>query len=295
LISEPLAEVVNRVFGSLEFQSLLKTNLAVMTHRILATDRSLGCLSGKYLQGSGWAVAARGSYGRGDYCSFSDLDLVLLSESASPFAVRAWRQRCRDTFDDVSVQVYSTNETLPGTYASWLSIIDLRFVCGNRRIVDAFLKSSLSRLADAVFGDLVFAYRHDDFRSKELLEKRSPHYYSIKSGPGGFLENGFGRLLESWHSARRRPLKINQCQLLKENQQCYLYLTVLKEYLHRSSSGPLESILPLYDQKYRARLFRTLEPAAPWFFEPASIDAIRTAQVSVIESLIETELMSNGE
>ncbi len=131
------------------------------------------------------AVLAIGGYGRGELCPKSDIDVMILvndvsnkeraAVSAKQFLHLLW-----DTGIDVGHSVRTTSEALllhGKEIDSWASMLESRFVCGNKTLAENFLravKSLVSKGKDKWFIEGVFEEvraRHERFgNSVKLLE-----------------------------------------------------------------------------------------------------------------------------
>jgi [protein-PII] uridylyltransferase len=143
------------------------------------------------------AILALGGYGRGELCPQSDIDVMILcpngtsnepsSETAKIFLHLLW-----DAGVTVGHSVRSLDEALQvrGTIVdSWASMLESRFVCGNRDLADKFfagLKGVISREFDSWFVDGALEEarsRHLRFgNSVKLLEP------NVKKSAGGLRD-----------------------------------------------------------------------------------------------------------
>ncbi len=146
---------------------------------------------------STFAVVALGGYGRYELCPHSDFDLMILAENekekiAGSAMIQQFLRSLWDTGFNVGHSVRTVQDCL-NLYAtdvdSWASILESRFVCGSKRVLDLY--------ADAVFKqikkkfDLVFVKaiiigmddRHEKYgNSVKLLEP------NVKNSAGGLRD-----------------------------------------------------------------------------------------------------------
>ncbi|MER3525115.1 MAG: [protein-PII] uridylyltransferase [Ignavibacteria bacterium] len=147
--------------------------------------------------GENLAVLALGGYGRTELCPQSDVDVMVLAdegkgkqaaeETAKKFLHVLW-----DAGLSVGHSVRTVNEALAQhgkDIASWASMLESRFVCGDRVLADAFLDAMqrhVAQGADRWFIEGVFEEawaRHERFgNSVKLLEP------NVKKSAGGLRD-----------------------------------------------------------------------------------------------------------
>ena len=260
-----------------------------MSIRIEETDKRLKHISNTKLGHFSWAVAARGSYGRGDLALHSDLDLVFIStELPQEAKYFSWYQSCKESFGRVSLQLYMPHSFSyqPDNIVFWLSLPSLRFVAGELRVFKSFQDSNIKRFTQVPITKLIEMYVTDGYRSKEIRIINSAHYHNIKRGYGAMVDNEFCRLLEFRNTILNKPTYRKLQLLFEDNKLCYTYLTLLKEFLHCISGVSLESTLPICDQEYAKLVLSDHSYKTPWFFKKWFIRLMRQKQQDIVEKLI---------
>jgi [protein-PII] uridylyltransferase len=143
------------------------------------------------------AVLALGGYGRGELCPYSDVDVMILRPSGAEHndagkAAQAFLHVLWDAGLDVGHSVRTTEEVLDlrGTaVASWASVLESRFLCGNAAIAKetlSVIKPQPNGTPDRWFIEGVFAEqqslldRHGN--SVKLLEP------NVKKSAGGLRD-----------------------------------------------------------------------------------------------------------
>lgn len=228
------------------------------------------------LPSDNWALAARGSYARGDLAPHSDIDLYLINASKSvPDCLRNWPTLLGD--HRVAIQYFESRPTealfyeLPFCFA----VTQMRFIAGDRLIYRDFFEEATRRLAACRPDHLAGLFRNDIHRPRSFANPQSRHYHDLKRGAGGSIDYEWIKLA-SYQRLLNHVAGTDQQVLECRSSQFFRYLSSLKSYLHMHSGGRLESTYLLYSPPYR-----TDGTQVPWYFSPRIIDQVRQAQHSI--------------
>lgn len=144
---------------------------------------------------SGLAIAATGGYGRRELCPYSDIDIAFIpSEEGDPWVEAAVHTAFRLVMDvflslreiRVGYAYRPAAEVPTWDLATRTALLDLRYVCGERRLADA-LATALRRHLSPL--DLVL-----EFKNQAERERRQPSgsQYNVepnlKEGPGSLRD-----------------------------------------------------------------------------------------------------------
>ncbi|HEY6953132.1 MAG TPA: [protein-PII] uridylyltransferase [Bacteroidota bacterium] len=177
------------------------------------------------------SIVALGGYGRRELCFYSDVDVMILvrndkEQSAAKSATEQFLHALLDIGLDIGHSFRTIQECLEfsdGELETWLSLLEARFICGNRstyREFNASISARLRRSDKAAFVEKIAeltATRHQKYGdSTTLLEP------NIKNSAGGlrdlhtllWLMRGLGK--ERLNSPAGQPALVS---LLRSKQQ----------------------------------------------------------------------------
>jgi predicted nucleotidyltransferase len=239
---------------------------------------------------AGAAIVARGSFARGDFSSYSDIDLILISLTASHRPTLDLKLISHTVARRVSLAEFDVFDldrvlTLPHLASA---LTHLRFICGDTSVIRVFIENARSALTVMPAARLTALRTHDIGRTWKDSDPSSPHYYSLKQGQGGFVDYEFIKLVGEWLRLRR-CLDSTFYKALWHSELAYRYWAILKEFLQLWSGGPLESCQPLYSALAVSEV--------PELFRSSAIDSVREAHknaMSVILAEIRKEKNGDG-
>jgi hypothetical protein len=260
----------------IEYKTFSKAARSAMIHRLrVAVEDVKRCANTTLPPMS--AILFRGSYGYGDPAVYSDLDTVLLSAEIpldSSDRVPRWPLSAGVEHSTTTYSIPDLTENFD-RLVFWLSIPQLRFVCGERSTYCRFMEFVINVLRKTPSGSFLDMLRQEDFW-KYSADSSSPHYYNLKRGLGAFIEHDFVRLAVYQKRVRGEEMGSEAVRHIHILFRHYLYLTRLKEFLHRTHLSPRE---------VRPRPTGG-GASAPWFFAPDIIEAIAREQQQHFEQFL---------
>jgi UTP:GlnB (protein PII) uridylyltransferase len=199
---------------------------------------------------SGACLMARGSLARGDFCPYSDIDLVLLvpdekyRRSNIPERLRAKVPYA------VSSQTWlpSTPREKSGSLHVWFSVSQCRYLAGDVGLFVNCRAGWLELLARLGGDFLCDMYDSDPKRHQGMRDKASPFSHNVKRGRGGIVDYEFSRLVSLWLGLKHRGSPL-QASLIRLSRGCFEYLFLLKSYLHETFKCSCESSTRLRELK----------------------------------------------
>ena len=278
---------INKLMDSNKFINFELSTWEQFNRRIKETDKTLRSSFYKIFNTHNAAIIASGSYGRGDLCLHSDLDIILLQERKF-YPSSDWTQLIYTiTERKTSIQFIFLDECLhPQLWPIhlWYHLLSARYICGNI-FFWKYLKNCFSSSIQSMTTTEVLNLKSLDMsRSIKDGIPSEPHYYSIKTGNGCIIDCQFASILKIWLSSRR-SLTAREEELFTINSNSLRYLVLLKEYMHHKGRGPLES----FDFLYNNFLGRVLFFYSP-LFHPYRIEQIRSKNIQAIHTIIQSLL-----
>lgn len=192
------------------------------------------------------AVFVRGSLAKGDFCSRSDVDLVVLTHDEATARNRGrhplvslasivGRRISADFWDD------RTASSRSGSISFWLAVVEGRMLAGDANLFGrsrAQLIETLSQFSVAT----LFEMRRLDIGRHWGILRHSPLGMNVKRGEGGLLDCDFVRLLKDFASLPSHQR--SECLgLFESSQQLRDQLFLVKSLLHDITGEPRESAL----------------------------------------------------
>ncbi len=199
---------------------------------------------------SGTCLLARGSLARGDFCDYSDVDLILLVPSQKHERLNVTEQLRSKVPYPVSFQTWlpsTPSERLESLHI-WFSVSQCCYIAGDIELFFNCRFSWLELLASLNGNFLRDVYDSDPKRHQGMRNKSSPFSYNVKRGRGGIVDYEFSRLISLWLKLKNgcSPLQLS---LIKLSQYCFKYLFLLKSYLHEVFECSCESSARLLEGK----------------------------------------------
>jgi predicted nucleotidyltransferase len=181
---------------------------------------------------SGFAVALRGSFARGDPSPFSDADIVVISDINLDVCSMIDWFRSRVLEHEVSVSIYppEPDDQSRRSLMFWQFIPHLLFVAGDFDMFSRFKLIAERELSQLPLTMLLKLYA-DEIKQREWSNPGSAHFSNLKRGAGGLIEYEFVVLLKLWQNLRQIPLTPAQQFHYHAVRKHYRYMTLLKEYL----------------------------------------------------------------
>jgi hypothetical protein len=233
--------VIDLVEASRVYQAFAATMRPVFAERLAYMDRILAQseILGRWQDG--YAICFRGSYGRGDPTQFSDVDIVIISD-LDPRGTEDLRDALRQILHnyETSLWIYrcEVGADEEKALAFWQCLPYLRLGAGRQDVYDRFVSSSRSALRNLPLGMLLRLYSQE-FKASHCSDPASPHFYSIKNGPGGLVEYEFVMLLKEWQELRGQRLSQDQERLVQVVMRHHQYASFHKAYLHLQLAQPV--------------------------------------------------------
>lgn len=240
------------------------------------------------LPATGVALLARGSFARGDFSLYSDLDLMAITRDGvggDSYIDEGEIQRELSRWTSlVNLGVADLDRRVSAFPHLAYGVISMRFICGDWQLAGDVHAAAANIVSNLTPSQVIALKMNDPNRSWKDMDPTSPHYYSIKRGMGGIIDHEFIKISKLWIEARYVPSSW-VASAICTSFQAYSYWTVLKEYLHRTSGGPLENCRSLYLPFHHRDAEFPL--AIPTFFREQVIDSIREAHAAALETVLE--------
>jgi len=194
------------------------------------------------------ALVVRGSLSRGDFCSQSDIDLVLLADDSALEPADGLLRKLELLSSSLGRRLsvdfwnYGTLATRSRSIAFWLGAVEARILAGD---TDFFLRcrglwlDTLRRTSASA----LFEMRGLDMRRHwNLPERHSPLGMNIKRAEGGLVDCDFVNLIRNFCFCHK-PL-LCECQVLFDaSKRIRDQLFLIKSLIYDITASPRESAL----------------------------------------------------
>lgn len=193
---------------------------------------------------------ARGSCVRGDYCRYSDVDLVLLRAGGAPSTDEtcARRSQLAKIIPSVCIQGWGTDE-LPSrekTLTLWLAASQKAYVVGDRALLSQCHERWARHLASKSISGITQLYVIDPRQNMGYFDSQSFYRWNVKRGAGGILDFDYACLVAWWMKVRK-ILNVQSVDCINKSKMAFDYLHVLKWQLQRIFDCPRENAASLFD------------------------------------------------
>ena len=199
---------------------------------------------------AGTCLLARGSLARGDFCHYSDVDLILLVPSQKHERLNITEQLRSKVQYPISFQTWlpsTPSERLKSLHI-WFSVSQCCYIAGDIELFRNSQFSWLELLVSLNGNFLRDIYDLDPKRHQGMRNRSSLFSYNVKRGRGGIVDYEFSRLISLWLELKNiySPLQLS---LINLSQRCFKYLFLLKSYLHEVFECSCESSARLLELK----------------------------------------------
>lgn len=191
------------------------------------------------------AVLVRGSLARGDFCSHSDIDLIVLTEFESEsVGFKHLDSLVHSMGRRLSIDCWNKgiHKTRSLSIAFWLAVLGCRFVGGDEAFFLQSRRTWLKAFVAMPISALFELRRLDMRRNWEVTERLSPVGMNIKRARGGLVDADFMDLLRihcvrNLYSSRENEAEFSASRIIRDE------LFLVKSLLHDITGGPSESAL----------------------------------------------------
>ena len=209
-------------------------------------------------------VAVRGSAARGDFCRFSDIDMLILAEPSMESSVAHVHSAIQALPWPISIQFWSLADSSFKRYLLfWSSLIQMRYVAGDFNMFCRLRQCVRGELRTLSPSDLLLLHSNDLRRHTEYFDAESPHSYNIKRGLGGVVDNDFVRVL-CCHPCFSSLSTYNRLPLLRNSKQALQALTLIKALLHESCGEARENYSGMMDLQAEIARFARAKQLQHW-------------------------------
>jgi UTP:GlnB (protein PII) uridylyltransferase len=227
-------------------------------------------------------LLVRGSLARGDFCSYSDVDLILLVSDEKNRGLDITQLLRSKVPYAVSLQTWlpSTPSEKLGSLHTWFSVSQCCYLAGDAELFVACHTSWLALLTRLDGNFLCEIYDSDPKRHQGMRDKASPLSYNVKRGRGGIVDYEFSNLVSLWLKLKNRHSPL-QLSLINLSQHCFQYLFLLKSYLHTVFQCSCESSVRLFEHE-------GMDADVPYIFSRKHIVEMQERHSEAIEALKRT-------
>lgn len=208
-----------------------------------------------------WAVALRGSHSRCASTRFSDIDIYVftdtLNNNEEAQIVRSLGSTCPEL--SVCCNPYSCVSAPVAIKANhWLSIPSLRFLMGDKQLLEDNVSSAIVDLLGYDWKTLSSIYADDPYRSQTRFDKTSDHYFDLKYGHGGLIDYQALeiRALYDGKKSISSGAKISE---LFEGRLIQRKLDRIRSFLHLNFEETVEDYRHLLSMEGKNRVFSEVE------------------------------------